>query len=369
MTTTSRSGGPATSTSGSGSSRSGTHTARRLSGRVTTVSWIPSESVTGIAKLGFATFARYDDPPPDTIDGATSAAQRATLESWGTDDRFRFANQLSAWIDVDDDGSVVAAGYDGEGLLGSTTVRFGGRDLTFSAIELPVLRSEPEVGDGWVRFRQTAGGRTGAPMPRRISSPPFVQLNAPLVWTSLSLTVHTDGSVAHELTGASPFPRHWVYGPGGALAAKAGTTDFKGWYRTGTRRPTPWGDADSPALVTAVETALERQLAETIMRGGERPEVRRVPPGRHLVEQGSPGTELFLLLDGVLSVEVDGEAVAQIGPGVVIGERALLEGGRRTSTLRAVTACRVAAASADAIDLDAMRGLAARRRREHDRPT
>lgn len=362
-------GSSATGATGSTAARPPASAARRVTGRVTTVSWIPSESVTGIAKLGFATVAHHDDPPPDTIDGSGTVGQRATLEAWRDADRFRFANQLSAWIDVDDHGSVTASGYDGDGLIGATTVRVSGRDVTFSAVALPVLRPEVEIGDGWVRFRQSSGGRTGTPMPRRISSPPFVQMNAPLVWTSLTLTLHTDGSIEHELTGASSFPRHWVYGSDGALVAKAGTTDFKGWFRTGTRRATPWGDADSPALVTAVETALERQLAATIMRGGRRPDVRRIPTGRCLVEQGSAGTELFLLLDGALDVEVDGEPVAQVGPGAVIGERTLFEGGRRTATLRAVTACRVATAALDQLDQQALRDLADSHRREHDRPS
>ena len=34
-----------------------------------------------------------------------------------------------------------------------------------------------------------------------------------------------------------------------------------------------------------------------------------------LVEQGAEGTDMYLLLDGVLAVEVDGVAVAQVGPG------------------------------------------------------
>ena len=38
-----------------------------------------------------------------------------------------------------------------------------------------------------------------------------------------------------------------------------------------------------------------------------------------------------LVLDGVASVEVDGEIVAEIRPGAVMGERALIEGGRRTA--------------------------------------
>ena len=66
-----------------------------------------------------------------------------------------------------------------------------------------------------------------------------------------------------------------------------------------------------------------------------------------LVEQGSASDDLFLLLNGVLVVEVDGEALAELGPGAVLGERAVLEGGTRTATLRAVTECKVAAVPAD----------------------
>ena len=61
-----------------------------------------------------------------------------------------------------------------------------------------------------------------------------------------------------------------------------------------------------------------------------------------LVRQGESGDDVFLLLDGVLSVDVDGVELGQLGPGTVFGERAALEGGRRTSTLRAVTRCKVA---------------------------
>jgi CRP-like cAMP-binding protein len=83
-----------------------------------------------------------------------------------------------------------------------------------------------------------------------------------------------------------------------------------------------------------------------------------------LVRQGEPGDELFLLLDGVLEVFVDGEPVAELGPGAVGGERALLEGGTRTSTLRALTKVRVAVADADQMDLAALRELARGHRRE-----
>jgi CRP-like cAMP-binding protein len=56
--------------------------------------------------------------------------------------------------------------------------------------------------------------------------------------------------------------------------------------------------------------------------------------------------------------------VAEIGPGALLGERALLEGGRRTSTLRAVTPCKVAVAAAEALDRDALSEVSRGHRRE-----
>ena len=98
------------------------------------------------------------------------------------------------------------------------------------------------------------------------------------------------------------------------------------------------------------------------MSAGERPEIRTIKKGKYLVEQGDPGNSLFLLLDGVLSVTIDGEPVAEVGPGVILGERAVLEGGIRTASLLASTDVRVAVASADQVDRDALLQL-----REHHR--
>ena len=83
-----------------------------------------------------------------------------------------------------------------------------------------------------------------------------------------------------------------------------------------------------------------------------------------LTEQGAPGDELYLVLDGVLAVEVDGTVIAEVGPGAVLGERAILEGGTRTSTLRTVTPCRIAIATSEQIEHDALRELSEGHRRE-----
>ena len=112
------------------------------------------------------------------------------------------------------------------------------------------------------------------------------------------------------------------------------------------------------------ETALERELSKRIMRAGARPEILGLEAGELLVRQGDPGEAIFLLLDGVLDVEVDGAKLAEVGPGAILGERAVLEGGRRTATLRAVTPVKVARAGAEEIDSDALAEVSRGHRRE-----
>ncbi len=327
----------------------------RIESSVTTISWIPSEAISGMMKMPFQTgVAHYDDPPPAVIED---------LEALREADRFRFANELVGWIEVEN-GKITGYGQEGSGLIGSTTMRFGSKELTLTAFSLPDLRPEPVVGDSWVRFEQTAGGRTGAPAPRRVNHPPFVQWDAPLAWTTVALTIHTDGRTEHEVSGASPFPRFWVYDHDKKVVKKSGLIDFKEWYRKAFGKHSPWGDADSPALVTEVESALERELSKDIMRADEKPKIKKIKVGKTLVEQGDPGEELFVLLDGVLRVEVDGEAVADLGPGAILGERAVLGGGIRTSTLRAVTACKVAVAQKDQVDREKLIELSGGHRRE-----
>jgi hypothetical protein len=144
---------------------------------------------------------------------------------------------------------------------------------------------------------------------------PFFRIHSATASTTLAPTIGTDGSVQHELVGASAFPRHWIYDDTGALVQEAGTIDFKTWYRGSHGERTPWGEEDSPAIVTAAESELERRLSQEIMRAGTAPKRRRLSLGETLVEQGEPGDELYLILDGVLAVEADGEKVAEVGQG------------------------------------------------------
>jgi hypothetical protein len=221
-----------------------------------------------------------------------------------------------------------------------------------------------EVGDGWVRFTQTAGGRTGMPAPRGVRGKPYFQINSAIAWTTLALTIHADGTSEYELVGASTFPRHWIYDGNGALVQKSGVIDFDKWYREAHEQNTPWGSEDSAAVVTAVESALERDLSLEIMRGEGKRRPEGLSPGDFLVEQGEAGESsniVYLVLDGVIEVIVDGEVVGELGPGAIVGERAQLEGGTRTASLRAKTAAKVIGVPGEELNRHVLEQVAAGR--------
>ena len=66
----------------------------------------------------------------------------------------------------------------------------------------------------------------------------------------------------------------------------------------------------------------------------------------------------------MLGVEVDGEQIAEMGPGTMLGERASLEDGVRTATLRALTPCRVVVIPVEIVGGRELARLAADRHRE-----
>jgi hypothetical protein len=326
----------------------------RVESSITSITWIPSEAIEGMPKLPFEMgIAHYDDPPPDRI---------VDLESMHEHDLFREANELRAWIETDD-GKITGHGYTGRGRVGVTRLKLLGREISFAAVQYPLIRPEPELGPDWVKFTQSAGGHMGLPAPRRVKGKPFFKVASASAWTTLELIIYADGSSKGRLSGASPFPRHWIYDENGELVEKSGSIDFERWYREAHGPNTPWGEEDSPAMTTAVESELERELSASIMRSDAALDRHKLGAGETLTEQGAEGNELYLLLDGVLAVEVDGDPVAEVGPGALLGERALLEG-KRTATLRATTPARVVVVPKDAIDEAALTQLAAGHKRE-----
>src|SRR5580658_9895622 len=121
-----------------------TQTRTRHEGLVTSLSWIPSEAIEGAQRLAFDSGITHYDPPPPAEDLDVEALRAA--------DRFRFANVLGAFIEVDASGAIVDCGYTGGGVMGSTMVNLGAVKHRFEAVQLADIQREPERGDGWVRF-------------------------------------------------------------------------------------------------------------------------------------------------------------------------------------------------------------------------
>ncbi len=331
----------------------------RVEGSVTAISWVPADAIGPDARaaLRLGTSGADDEPPvnlgPDI---------EATLDAVG--DRYRFANHLWGFAEFDDDGEVRRYGEQGSGRLGHWRVHEG-LEMAIGTIPMPERRGEPAVGRGWVRFHQTWGARTASNIAKATLRPPFVRFDAPVAWTTLELTLHVDGRVDGRLAGASPFPRHWVYDTHGRLDATSAVTDWKAWAGTAIGGHTPWGDEDSPAFLTAVQSTLERELAQMLLlRDTGRPAVRQLHAGEVLTRQGDPGDELYIVVDGVVVVSVDGIEVVELGPGTVLGERAVLLDGRRTATVTAATPAKVMVVPAERVDRDRLAGLAASHRRE-----
>ena len=330
----------------------------RIESSVTAVSWIPSEAVEGLAKLPFEFgVVHYDQAPPDRL---------VNIDLMHRADLFREANELKAWIEVED-GKIVDHGHAGRGRIGVTRLKLGPKTISVPAVSMPTLQGV-DTGDGWVRFTQTAGGRTGAPAPRTVRGRPYFQWHSAIAWTTLALTLHVDGKSEYELAGASTFPRHWVYDAEGKLVQKTGVVDFDTWYREAHVGNTPWGKEDSPAVVTAAESELERELSAELMGVDPPPRPIEVPAGHVVFTEGDAtdaGADdaIYLVLDGILDAQISGETIGEVGPGAIVGERGVLEG-RRTATLTARTKAKLVAFAADALEEDRLAAVAGGHRRE-----
>ena len=68
-----------------------------------------------------------------------------------------------------------------------------------------------------------------------------------------------------------------------------------------------------------------------------------MPKGGVLMQEGEPGRESFIIVDGTATVSVDGTEVATLGAGSFVGEMSLLELLPRTATVVAQTPVRLLA--------------------------
>ena len=109
----------------------------RVECSVTALSWIPLDAMEGMGKLAAELgVSHWDLPPPDRLEN---------LDDLIAADAIRLANELRAWIDVED-GQIRRYGQLGKGRIGRTMLRAGPRQVVFPAVAFPDLRPVPEVG-------------------------------------------------------------------------------------------------------------------------------------------------------------------------------------------------------------------------------
>src|SRR5919108_4682131 len=168
----------------------------RLDATATAITWLPFEALDRLPAVPLElAVAHYDEQPPEVV---------PDLEELRRQDAFREANELRAWIEVDGD-EIVDYGQAGKSLIGEGP-EIEAQQVFFAAVEFPVIQPEPEVGDGWVRFTQTVGGRIGLPVPRPVVGRPYFHVGAVSAWTTPERLMPGGRAGAARLGGASPCP-------------------------------------------------------------------------------------------------------------------------------------------------------------------
>ena len=306
----------------------------RIEGSVTAISWIPSEAIEGMPKLPFELgIGHYDEPPPDRI-------AEGDLERLRDADRFREANLLRGWIEVED-GKIVDCGYEGGGLVGSTTFRLGPKAIVVPGVAFEILRpSRRSPTTASASCRPSAAARASR---RRgaSSGKPFFQIHSATAWTTLALTIRADGTVEHELVGASPFPRHWIYGNDGELAHKSGHDRLQDVVPRVAQRPNAVGRR---GLAGGRRRRPSRRSSAscraTLLGGDEKLEAAEARRGRGTRRAGRRGTDVYLAARRRARGRGRRRAGRRDGARADARRARVARGGRRTATLRALTPIR-----------------------------
>lgn len=83
---------------------------------------------------------------------------------------------------------------------------------------------------------------------------------------------------------------------------------------------------------------LDRKSLEQVARLADEVDL---PAGRVVAQQGSSADEFFVIIDGTVSVERDGQHLRDMGPGDFFGELAMLGKIPRTATVTCTSPCRL----------------------------
>ena len=64
-----------------------------------------------------------------------------------------------------------------------------------------------------------------------------------------------------------------------------------------------------------------------------------LPEGAVVIQEGLPGDEMFVLLEGELVISIQGKHIDHLTPGMILGEMAMVDDRPRSATAIAVTDC------------------------------
>ncbi len=118
-----------------------------------------------------------------------------------------------------------------------------------------------------------------------------------------------------------------------------------------------WLSAD----VIAAQSEVEQRLIDQILHNSLAPTVTEWKEGASIFQQGFAAQAVHLVIDGEVSVSVDGAEVTRLGPGHVFGEMAMLSNRQRTGTLTALVPTTIASIGESSVNRDDLRALAADR--------
>lgn len=105
--------------------------------------------------------------------------------------------------------------------------------------------------------------------------------------------------------------------------------------------------ADDAAAKLADVAFFEGFTPEQLRRVAELAEEVDAEQGAELTEQGRPGTEAYVILEGTAGVYIGGEKRTELGPGEIVGEMALIDHRPRTADVRALTPMKLLAFDAE----------------------
>jgi CRP/FNR family transcriptional regulator, cyclic AMP receptor protein len=87
----------------------------------------------------------------------------------------------------------------------------------------------------------------------------------------------------------------------------------------------------------------EKKLLAGVVRFMEGQEPQRFEAGKLIMQEGTGGAFMFIVLEGKVAISIKGGIVARAGPGGVFGEMALVDQSVRAATATAETPCKLLA--------------------------